>query len=114
VLEKEKDKASKARFVEVKKELDDLRDKLQPLMMKYKKKKERVDKIRKLKQKREELLSSLQEAKIKLDLAHVADIRYGTLKEIDTNISRREGETDDNLTLTEIVCPEHIAEVYMH
>jgi hypothetical protein len=38
-------------------------------------------------------------------------LRYGTLKEIDTNISRREGETDDNLTLTEIVCPEHIAEV---
>jgi ATP-dependent Clp protease ATP-binding subunit ClpB len=71
VLEKEKEKASKARFVEVKKELDDLRDKLQPLMMKYKKKKERVDEIRKLKQKREELLSSLQEAKIKLDLAHV-------------------------------------------
>ncbi|TYH24421.1 hypothetical protein ES288_A03G090600v1 [Gossypium darwinii] len=34
-LEKEKDKASKARLVEVRKELDDLRDKLLPLMMKY-------------------------------------------------------------------------------
>ncbi|KAJ0819675.1 putative AAA+ ATPase domain, chaperonin ClpB, P-loop containing nucleoside triphosphate hydrolase [Helianthus annuus] len=53
-LEKEKDKASKARLVEVKKELDDLRDKLQPLMMKYKKEKERVDEIRRLKQKRED------------------------------------------------------------
>lgn len=38
-LEKEKDKASKARLVEVRKELDDLRDKLLPLMMKYRKRK---------------------------------------------------------------------------
>lgn len=38
-------------------ELDDLRDKLQPLMMKYRKEKEkeRIDEIRRLKQKREEL-----------------------------------------------------------
>jgi ATP-dependent Clp protease ATP-binding subunit ClpB len=110
-LEKEKDKASKARLVEVKKELDDLRDKLQPLMMKYRKEKERVDEIRKLKQRREELLFSLQEAERRMDLARVADIKYGALQEIDTAISKLEGETGDNLMLTETVCPEHIAEV---
>ncbi|XP_058095182.1 chaperone protein ClpB1 [Magnolia sinica] len=110
-LEKEKDKASKARLVEVRKELDDLRDKLQPLMMKYRKEKERIDEIRKLKQKREELLFTLQEAERRMDLARVADLRYGALQEIDAAIAKLEGDTDENLMLTETVGPEHIAEV---
>ncbi|KAK8470042.1 hypothetical protein PHAVU_004G044132 [Phaseolus vulgaris] len=74
-LEKEKDKASKARLVEVRKELDDLRDKLQPLMMKYRKEKQRVDEIRRLKQKREELNFALLEAERRYDLARAADLR---------------------------------------
>ncbi|WJX81178.1 Chaperone protein ClpB1 [Trifolium repens] len=44
-LEKEEDKASKAHLVDVRKELDDLRDKLQPLKMKYRKEKDRIDEI---------------------------------------------------------------------
>ncbi|KAG1367807.1 chaperone protein ClpB1 [Cocos nucifera] len=110
-LEKEKDKASKARLLEVRKELDDLRDKLQPLMMKYRKEKERIDEIRRLKQRREELLFSLQEAERRMDLARAADIRYGALQEIDAAIARLEGDTDENLMLTETVGPEQIAEV---
>lgn len=110
-LEKEKDKASKARLAEVVKELDDLRDKLQPLLMKYKKEKERVDEIRRLKQKREEILFSIQEAERRYDLARVADLRYGALEEVDAAIARHEGATEENLMLTETVGPEHIAEV---
>ncbi|XP_038987617.1 chaperone protein ClpB1 [Phoenix dactylifera] len=110
-LEKEKDKASKARLLEVRKELDDLRDKLQPLMMKYRKEKERVDEIRRLKHRREELLFTLQEAERRMDLARVADLRYGALQEIDAAIARLEGDTDENLMLTETVGPEQIAEV---
>ncbi|XP_031490755.1 chaperone protein ClpB1 [Nymphaea colorata] len=110
-LEKEKDKASKARLVEVHKELDDLRDKLQPLMMKYRKEKERVDELRRLKQKREELMFALQEAERRMDLARAADLRYGGLQEIDASIAKLEGSTDENLMLTETVGPEHIAEV---
>ncbi|CAL5095866.1 unnamed protein product [Urochloa decumbens] len=91
-LEKEKDKASKARLVEVKKELDDLRDKLQPLTMKYRKEKERIDEIRRLKQRREEMMFSLQEAERRMDLARVADLKYGALQEIDAAIARLEGE----------------------
>ncbi|CAM0954531.1 unnamed protein product [Alopecurus aequalis] len=110
-LEKEKDKASKARLVEVRKELDDLRDKLQPLTMKYRKEKERIDEIRKLKQRREELQFTLQEAERRMDLARVADLKYGALQEIDAAIARLEGETGENLMLTETVGPEQIAEV---
>ncbi|XP_048443865.1 chaperone protein ClpB1 [Pyrus x bretschneideri] len=110
-LERENDKASKARLVEVRKELDELRDKLQPLVMKYGKKKERVDELRKLKQKREEALVALAEVKRIYDLARAADLRYGTIPEVETIIAKLEGSTDENLILTETVGPEQIAEV---
>ncbi|KAK8694995.1 hypothetical protein V6N13_072537 [Hibiscus sabdariffa] len=110
-LEKESDKASKARLVEVRKELDDLRDKLQPLMMKYRKEKERVDEIRRLKQKREELNFALQEAERRYDLARVADLKYGAIQEVESAIAQIEGTADENIMLTETVGPEHIAEV---
>ncbi|KAE8655207.1 Chaperone protein ClpB1 [Hibiscus syriacus] len=110
-LERESDKASKARMVEVRKELDDLRDKLQPLMMKYRKEKERVDEIRRLKQKREELNFALQEAERRYDLARVADLKYGAIQEVESAIAQIEGTADENIMLTETVGPEHIAEV---
>ncbi|TKY73320.1 Chaperone protein ClpB1 [Spatholobus suberectus] len=110
-LEKEKDKASKARLVEVRKELDDLRDRLQPLMMKYRKEKERIDEIRRLKQKREELNFALQEAERRYDLARAADLRYGAIQEVESAIQELEGNTEENVMLTETVGPEHIAEV---
>lgn len=111
-LEKEKDKASKARLVEVRKELDDLRDKLQPLMMRYRKEKERIDEIRRLKQKREELLFALQEAERRYDLARAADLRYGAIQEVEAAIGQLEGnQSDENLMLTETVGPDQIAEV---
>ncbi|CAL4961441.1 unnamed protein product [Urochloa decumbens] len=110
-LEKEKDKASKARLVEVRKEPDDLRDKLQLLQMKYRKEKERIDEIRKLKQRREDMLFSLQEAERQMDLARVADIKYGALQEVDAAIAKLEGETGENLMLTETVGRDQIAEV---
>ncbi|KAJ4871631.1 Chaperone protein ClpB1 [Raphanus sativus] len=110
-LEREKDKASKARLVEVRKELDDLRDKLQPLTMKYRKEKERIDEIRRLKQKREELMFALQEAERRYDLARAADLRYGAIQEVESAIAQLEGTSDENMMLTENVGPEHIAEV---
>lgn len=95
----------------MRKELDELRDKLQPLVMKYRKEKERVDELRKLKQKREELLVALAEAERRYDLARAADLRYGAIQEVETTIAKLEGSTDENLILTETVGPEQIAEV---
>lgn len=99
----------------MRRELDDLRDKLQPLKMKYIKEKERIDEIRRLKQKREELLIALQEAERRYDLARAADLRYGAIEEVETAIKNLEGSTDgntdENLMLTETVGPDQIAEV---
>ena len=88
-----------------------MRDKLQPLMMKYRKEKERIDEIRRLKQKREELLFALTEAERRYDLARAADLRYGAIQEVESAIAQLEGSTEENLMLTETVGPEHIAEV---
>lgn len=66
-LEKEKDKASKAFLVDVRKELDDLRDKLQPLMMKYNKEKEKINELHSLK-KKSRMSSSMLCKKLKGDM----------------------------------------------
>ncbi|XP_058727569.1 chaperone protein ClpB1-like [Vicia villosa] len=114
-LEKENDKASKARHADVREELDDIRDKLQPMIMKYTKEKERIDEIRRLKQKREKLILSLEEAERRYDLARAADLRYGAIDEVDNAIKKLEGSSDGNadesLMLTETVGPDQIAEI---
>ncbi|XP_057823301.2 chaperone protein ClpB1 isoform X1 [Cryptomeria japonica] len=110
-LEKEKDEASKARLSEAHKEVGDLRDKMLPLKMKFRKEKERVDEIRRLKQEREELLYTLQEAERRMDLARVADVKYGDLQKIGGAIAQHETNIGGNLMLTEVVGPDQIAEV---
>ena len=126
-LEKEKDKASAVRAGEVREELAGLRDKLQPLMLRYRREKERVDELRRLQQKREEVLVAVQEAETRMDLARVADLKYGALMELDAAIRKYEkqaveeaakneakedeGEGSSRPMLTETVGPEQIAEV---
>ncbi|KAL0318786.1 UNVERIFIED_CONTAM: Chaperone protein ClpB1 [Sesamum angustifolium] len=95
----------------VRKELDDLRDKLQPLMMKYRKEKERIDELRRLKQRRDELLYALQEAERRYDLARAADLRYGAIQEVESTIAKLEAGAGENSMLTETVGPDQIAEV---
>jgi ATP-dependent Clp protease ATP-binding subunit ClpB len=112
-LEKEKDKSSKARLVEVKEELDDLQDKLRPLKMKYQREKERVDELRRLKQKREELQMSLLEAERRYDLARAADLKYGALQDLEIAISKFEADSGENNMLAETVGPDQIAEVLL-
>ncbi|KAF9618166.1 hypothetical protein IFM89_000569 [Coptis chinensis] len=112
VLEKEKDRASKAQLPEVQKELNDILDKLQPLKMKYLKEKERIDEIRRLKQKQEELLIAVQEAERRLDLAKVVDLKYGAIQEVEVAIARFESSAnEEDMMLPEMVGPDQIAEV---
>lgn len=81
-------------------------------MMRYRKEKERIDEIRQLKQKREELLYALQEAERRYDLARAADLRYGAIQEVEAAIAQLEANHgEENLILTETVGPDQIAEV---
>ena len=66
---------SKTRLEEVRKELAALQDRLQPQLMRYQQEKKRLDEIRSLQQKREELLEKLRDAEHRYDLAIAADIK---------------------------------------
>lgn len=76
-LEKEKDKQSRERLAEVQRELGELGDQLKPLQMRYRAEKAALDEIKKLAKKKEELQIRLEQAENCMDLAMVADIKYG-------------------------------------
>lgn len=95
-------------------ELDNIQDQLRPLKMKYQREKERLDELRRLKQKREELQANLVEAERRYDLARAADLKYGALQELEKTIIKFESELGENNMLTEIVGPDQVAEVSGH
>ncbi|GJY83796.1 chaperone protein ClpB1 [Tanacetum coccineum] len=70
-----------------------VREKLRPLTTKYKKEKERIDQIRRLKQKRGELMLALQEAERPTDYVRAADLKYGALPEVESAIAKIDGTT---------------------
>ena len=77
-LKKEKkETVSKKRLEVVRRDLAELREKLQPLVARYEKERARTNELRDLQQKKELLRQSLEQAKARGDLARVADLKYG-------------------------------------
>lgn len=111
-LEKEKDKISQERVAEVRKEIGEIRDTLRPLQMRYESEKKRLDEIKSLQKKKEELQIRLEQAENRMDLAMVADIRYGALAEVSEALAKRQAEAKEaDHMLSEIVVPEDVATV---
>ena len=54
---------------------------------------------------------SIQEAERRNDLVRVADLKSGEIREVESAIGQLEGNSDNNLMLTETVCPNQIAAV---
>ena len=73
--------------------------------------KKRVDEIRRLKQKRDEVIYAIQAAERRMALARVADLKYGALHDLDIAIGNLEGLTNDNLMLSEVIGSDQISEV---
>ena len=59
--------------------------------------------LRRLAQKRDEILSRLEDAEARHDLTMVADLRYGALPEIEAALEREQPSASDNSILTEEV-----------
>uniref|UniRef100_A0A0A0LPI1 Clp R domain-containing protein n=1 Tax=Cucumis sativus TaxID=3659 RepID=A0A0A0LPI1_CUCSA len=85
-LEKEEDKASQARLPQAKKELNDVNNQLQPLLSKYQKQKSEMEKLTKLKQKKQEILVEIQAAQKRQDLIRAADLRRQKLDDVELKI----------------------------
>lgn len=122
-LEKEKDQPSKDRLIKVRKEISSLNDQLHPLKLKYQAERGRINEIRELKRKRDQLKIKAQEAERNRELALAADLKYGAIQDISNKISQLEKqqreENEERLLngnnnhelLSEHVTPDQIAEV---
>lgn len=111
-LEKEKDKVSQERVAEVRKEIGEIQDALKPLQMRYESEKGRLDEIKALQKKKEVLQIRLEQAENRMDLAMVADIRYGALAEVSEALAKRQAEAQEaDHMLSEMVGPEDVATV---
>ncbi|GLC34379.1 hypothetical protein PLESTB_000735100 [Pleodorina starrii] len=110
-LSKEKDALSKKRAAEVERELAALEDSLRPLLLRYQQERSRLDELRKLVQKRDEILVNIQLAEQHNNLARIADLRYGALPEVEERIKALRAAQPADAMLSEEVGPEEIATV---
>ncbi|EDQ86454.1 uncharacterized protein MONBRDRAFT_11007 [Monosiga brevicollis MX1] len=123
-LEKEKDQASKLRLKDVRKELANIEEQLQPLLMKFEMERGRVDELRDLQEKLDSLRSKAQRAERQGDLATAADLKYYAIPDCERRIqqltledeersAQRSGmdEQEDAPMLSEEVGPEQITDI---
>lgn len=114
-LKKEKDASSKERLKDLDKELSTLKEKSFAMEARWNNEKGAIDRIRKVKEDIERLKTEESRAEREGDLAKAAEIRYGTLVELDKRLK------DENAKLTKLqngkqilkeeVNDENIAEV---
>ena len=114
-LSKEKDKASRERLANLKAELSDLKEKSAQMKLHWQKEREIIDAIRNLKEKAERLRAEEQNAERMGDLGRAAELRYGTLVQLEKELAERNAELAglqaDRKFLKEEVDEEDIAEV---
>ncbi|KAK6920977.1 ATPase, AAA-type, core [Dillenia turbinata] len=111
-LERENDKASKVRLFEVRKELEELKDKLKRLMVRYSAVKEKIGEMKILKQSREELMLALQEAKTNVEeLARTTNLHDQGIRRLEIAIASKELDLREKLMLPTSIEPEVIERI---
>ncbi|KAJ3136385.1 hypothetical protein HK100_001714 [Physocladia obscura] len=123
-LAKEKDSASQSRLGKVREEMSKIQDQLKPLKIRYSAEKGRLDEIRELKTKLDDVKIKISNAEMNYDLALAADLKFGavpdlqakitTLEKLNTEEQKARAEaTQDGgkQLLTEHVGPDQIMEV---
>ncbi|KAF9541663.1 hypothetical protein EC957_002904 [Mortierella hygrophila] len=125
---KEKDPASQQRLIKVREEMSRISEELKPLKLKYELDKGRINEVRDLNQKLQDLKNKAEEAERHYDLAKAADIRYYAIPDLEKKIAtvaaeraRQEAEQllaaangtkiESGELVTEVVGPEQITEV---
>jgi ATP-dependent Clp protease ATP-binding subunit ClpB len=114
-LRKEKDPVSADRLEKIERELADLKEKSNALKAQWKREKDIIDQINRLKEQRDVLKIEEQNAERRGDLERVAEIRYGQLIEIDKQVQKLSAELsqlqEKGKMLKEEVDEEDVAEV---
>jgi len=117
-LKAEKDDKSKLRLAVCQQELASIDERLKPLKLKHEEEKGRVDEIRRIRNKIKEVHLKVQQAERERDLARVADLRYGAIPELESQLNKLtmedakiKNEMADDRLLTEVITETEIAEV---
>jgi len=113
-LKKESDAASKERLAGMEKELADLKEQASRLKMQWEQEKNLIQELRQLKEKKEQVLHDIDRAERYGDLERAAQLKYGTLIELEKQLNEKEKkimEMKGHQLLKEEVDEEDIAEV---
>ncbi len=114
-LKKESDAASKERLANLEKELADLSEQMEGLTARWNLEKEAIASIRAIKQQIEENRSLTERAEREGDLARAAELRYGTMRELEANLARKQEDLEklhsEGRMLSEEVTDEDVAGV---
>ena len=114
-LKKETDQASKDRLVRLEKDLADLEEQSQALTQRWTAEKEKLASANKVKEQLDQARIDLDRAQRKGDLAKAGELAYGTIPQLEKQLSEAEersrtaGATGD--MVEEAVTPDHIAQV---
>ncbi|KAF9161991.1 hypothetical protein DFQ26_003973 [Actinomortierella ambigua] len=126
-LSKEKDPASQQRLLKVREEMSKISEELKPLKLKYELDKNRINEVRDLSQKLQDLKTKAEEAERNYDLAKAADIRYYAIPDLEKKIATAtaerakqeaeqmvavaSGQKIEGALVTDVVGPDQITEV---
>jgi ATP-dependent Clp protease ATP-binding subunit ClpB len=112
-LKKEKDTASKARLEKLERELAELKSEGDELRARWQAEKESVGRVREIREKIEATKIDIERAEREYDLSRAAQLRYGTLAELERQLAEVEKGHDDGnpRLLKEEVDDEDIAAV---
>ncbi|WP_282804207.1 ATP-dependent chaperone ClpB [Clostridium tetani] len=116
-LAKEKDSRSKERLEDLEKELSNLKEKDKEMTAKYEKEKEQIINMRNLKQKLDEVRGQLEKAEREYDLNKVAELKYGIIPGIKSQIEEKEiliKENSQGNMLKEEVTENEISKIISH
>ena len=114
-LKKESDPASRERLRSLEKDLADLVEQIDALTARWNLEKDAIAAIRTTKGRIEETRAFAERAEKEGDLARAAELRYGTMRELEANLARRNEELEklhtEGRMLSEEVTDNDVAEV---
>lgn len=116
-LEKEKDKASKERLIQHKKQKEQILEELKPLKAKYEAETKEIAELREMTQKLDQLKIKMEDAERNHDFSTAADLKYYAIPETKERIKKLKESITDNKEnkgdsmLTDVVDVEQICNV---
>jgi ATP-dependent Clp protease ATP-binding subunit ClpB len=115
-LKKEKDKASKERLKSIDREIAELREQTNALHARWQREKDAITNLRETKQQIEDTRIEIEQAERRADLEKAARLRYGTLHELERQLTDQEAvlkeiQSEEGSILKEEVDADEIARV---